>query len=195
MPIITKEQAKSLVGITASTYDTQIAALIPVMQDWIVEYLNNKFLDNTVRMGSSNLTFVDDTPATITDSSSLFIENGDNKTYFYDGMDLEIHGTYRNDKIVEIDTVAAGTLTLASGETLVDEDAEDDNTYVLLTRINWPTGIQRPFARLLLFDLKMKNPALKSRSLADYTETYAGEGDYPPDLLKAFTSWKKMRWA
>lgn len=197
MPIISTATVKSLVGISDSTYDTQIGVLIPVIQEWLIEHLNNRFLDTAVQMESSTLTFVavdGETAAKITDSQSLFVQDGDVLTYFYSGMDLDVRGSYRNDKIIAVETVEDGTLTLASGETLVSEDAEDDNTFVLLTRVNWPTGIQRPTARLILYDLKQKNPSLKSKSLADYSETYMGEGDYPPDLLKAFRPWKKMKW-
>jgi len=66
------------------------------------------------------MAFVTGTPATITDSGSGFVTAG-----FKDGMTMIIEGSTSNDKQVLIDTVVAGTITLAAGETLASEDAID----------------------------------------------------------------------
>lgn len=193
MPIIDTDTVKSILGISETTYDTQIATIIPYIQNWIIKYLNNRFLDNYVRMESSTLCFNSGTPAKITDSSELFISDGDVLTYFYSGMDLDIHGTYRNDKIVSVETVEESTLTLSSGHTLIDEDAELNRTYVLLTRVNWDDGIKPVIADMIYYKLDNKR-FLKSWGLADWTQVNMGDGGYPVELLKQLRPWKKLKW-
>lgn len=195
MPIIDTDTVKTLLQITDTdaTRDAAIDDLIPKMQKWLIAYLNNRFLDLSVQMGSSDLTFTNATPATITDSSSKFVQDGDVVTYFYDGMDLDIKGTYRNDKIVQVATVTAGTLTLATGEPLVTEDAESQNNYVILTRVVFDEGMQPTIADMINWKLD-KDRFCERFSIADYSETKLGKGGYPVELLKNLNPWKKMKW-
>lgn len=66
------------------------------------------------------MAFVDGTPATITDSGSGFVTAG-----FLAGQTLIVEGSTSNDGQYLIDTVVAGTITLATGETLTAEAAID----------------------------------------------------------------------
>lgn len=183
MAIITTAEVQTILQI--STLSDEIDALIPIVQRFLThDFLKNRFLNNNVYYYSSSFVIAADS---ITDPDAGFIDK-----LFIAGMDLHISGGYHNhDVIVEIDTVAAGTLALATGNSLT---VEDEGAGIRLTKVEFDPGIKVHVARLIKFDLVKRDPALKSWRLADWSETFAGEGDYPPSLLKSFHrgGWVKM---
>ena len=185
MAIITTAKVKTLLQISVSTYDTLIDELIPIFQNWIVEYLNNRF-HTSIYITASTLAFVDSGPDTITDSDEGFED-----AEFTDAIDIDVSGSEDNDGIYAVDTVVAGTLTLASGEELIAEDAGEG---VTITRVRFPKGLWMPTAQCIKFDMAKRDPSLKSKSLADHSESYSGMGDYPPGLLARFNQWKKFNY-
>lgn len=187
MAIITRTKVKTLLQLSGTTYDTLIDELIPIFQNWIVEYLHNYFLTN-IYLSGATIAFVDngEDPDTITDSDEGFVDAG-----FVDSIDIYVSGSADNDGIYAVDTVAAGTLTLASGEELIDEDAGEG---VTITRVKFPKAMWMAVALCIKFDMSKRDPSLKSWHLADYGETYEGMGDYPPGLLKRFTLWKRFNY-
>lgn len=190
MAIITTAEVKTFLQISGSTYDTLIAALIPKIQDWVVNYCNNPFHVITKKMYATTIAFVDSDPDTITDSASGFVSAG-----FTDAIDVHVEGSIDNDGIYAVDTVAAGTLTLASGESLIAEDA---GSGVVITRVRFPQGIKLPVARLIGFDMQKNNMiSVKSQSLGDYSVNYAGgsgvkDAGYPQGLLMDFAPYRQL---
>jgi hypothetical protein len=84
---------------------------------------SNKIVDNAdttvaATKTATTLAFVSGSPATITDSGSGFITAG-----FKSGDSITISGSASNNKTTTIDSVVSGTITLTSGETLVNESA------------------------------------------------------------------------
>ena len=71
----------------------------------------------------TGIAFVDSNPDTITDTGSGFVSAG-----FQSGQQIMVEGSTSNDGTYTIDTVAAGTLTLASGDSLTAESAGDTVT-------------------------------------------------------------------
>ena len=69
------------------------------------------------------IAFVSGTPATITDSGNGFVAGG-----IVDGENIRVVGSSSNDGEYRIATVVAGTITLATGETLSNEGAAADVT-------------------------------------------------------------------
>lgn len=69
---------------------------------------------------ASTIAFVDSNPDTITDTANGFVTAG-----FTAGMKLQVYNSTSNDGVdtLEIATVAAGTLTLVSGDTVTAESA------------------------------------------------------------------------
>lgn len=185
MAIITTEKVKTLLQISGSSYDTLIDELIPAFQNWIVGYLNNYF-HTSIYIIASTLAFVDSGPDTITDSDEGFVDAG-----FTDAIDIDVAGSEDNDGIYAVDEVAVGTLTLASGEELIAEDAGEG---VTITRVRFPKGLWMPTAQCIKFDMSKRDPSLVSKSLADFSEQYAGSGDYPSGLLARFNQWKKFNY-
>jgi hypothetical protein len=187
MPIITRTTAKTLLQISSTTYDTVIDALIPQLQNWVVEYLQNHFHVNDIYLTASTIAFVDSTTDTITDSDSGFVDAD-----FTDSIDVEVEGSDRNDGIYAVDTVVAGTLTLASGETLTTEAAGES---VTITRVKFPSAIQLGVSKLIGYHLDTKNyKGVQSESLADHSISYFQNSTsvgYPDSILASLAPWRK----
>lgn len=71
-----------------------------------------------IKVKANTLAFVDSSPDTITDSGNGFVTAG-----FSAGQRIEVRGSASNDGFYTIETVAAGTLTLISTDTLTTETA------------------------------------------------------------------------
>jgi hypothetical protein len=185
MAIITRTTAKTLLQISGTTYDTIIDALIAPVQNFVVEYCNNRFHLSDIYIDASTIAFVSGTPATITDSDSGFVT-----AEFSNSIDIDVFGSARNDGIYAVSTVVAGTMTLATGETLT---TEADGRGILITRVAFPAAIQLVVAKLIKFNLDKNNySGVRSFSLGDYSVTYNHESSYPNGLLKELVPWKKL---
>jgi hypothetical protein len=192
MPITDLHTVKDILQITDedSPYNAVILDLIPMVQEFVVSYCNNKFEDNKVEYSSSTFTFTHNSGSadTIADSESEFVNEG-----FQAGDDIYVHGTDSNDDIYEIDTVAAGTLTLVTTDELVTESSGD---YVTIYRITWPKSIEIAAAKMIMYDLKRMNQiGIDSENRGDYSVTfktprYAG---YPSDVLGMLNPYRKIK--
>lgn len=166
MAIITAQKVKDIMQISGYSKDNLINTLIPPFQDWLVEYLQNWF-HTSKYISNSTIAFVhsDSAVDTITDSESGFVTAS-----FVNSMDIHVSDSTDNDGVYAVDTTVAGTLTLADGEEVVSEAA---GAGVVIYRMNFPRGLWVPTAKCIYFDMQKRDPALKSKSLADYSETYA----------------------
>ena len=194
--IITLAQAKALLQVTSTTYDTVIQSLIPIVEDDIVRYCNTAFQDKYVYSEGSTLVAVRGDPDTITDSESNWVKYG-----FLDGMDVFIEGGYgSNLGVYQVDSVAAGTLTLTSVNQLISQDISNSDDQPLgilrVSRINWPRGIEWPAAQMVWYHVK--NPVatdVVSEKIDDYSVTYAsGQGGsqpaYPQRILNGLNKYR-----
>lgn len=180
MAIITTAEVKSLLQIGGTTYDTLIATLIPLVQDRVVEYCQNAFLDHGIALESDGIAFVASTPATLTDSNAGFSDAG-----FESGHDVLVQGSTSNDGIYSLQTVAAGTLTLATGETLTTEAAGDD---VTVMRVRWPKGIKLDTAQLVNYYLHKEGKLVSSETLpGGYAAQFVSEAH----VMKFFDKYRK----
>lgn len=190
MAIITTAEVKTLLQISGSTYDSLIAALIPPLQSWIIEYTNNPFHSSKYISGAT-IAFVDSNPDTITDSGSGFVDAG-----FTDGIDIHVEGSKDNDGFYYVDTVTAGTLTLDSDDELIAESAGYD---VLITRVRFPKSLKIVVAKLIGYDLnKNKMWGISDQSLGDYRVKFDGGGvkggGYPQGLLLDLEPFRKVKF-
>lgn len=178
--------------------------ILPSVKNWVVEYTKNPFLakrqtlttintpnpliygDPYVYRYSETLS-VDAANLKILDSDSKFVTNE-----FTANTDIIVRGSRFNDGVYFVSAVAAGSLTLDTIYTnfLTDEDYTDEAFAVY--QVSFPAALLLPIARLVKFDMSKRDPSLKSFRLADYSEQYAGDGDYPPGLLKRFTPWRNL---
>jgi len=191
MAIITRTKVKELLQITDSSKDTVIDALIPVIQNHVVEDLSNRFhlkdTDGTdaIWISAETIAFVNSGPDTITDSGSGFVD-----ALFSDGIDIDIIGSKYNNGIFGVNTVAAGTMTLETAEELVAEAAGEAIT---ISRVQFPKGMWSTIADMILWKVDKKR-LVSSWALADYREVKTGRGGIPVDLWKELNPWRKFRW-
>jgi hypothetical protein len=109
---ITRNNIKQLLGITETTYDTQIEMLIPQLLDTICEYCKNDFLlygrngyvyDNKTMVATAN---------TITLSTSIPLAAGDF---------IRLYGTNYNDGLYQIYSYSSGFIIIESTKELKPE--------------------------------------------------------------------------
>lgn len=184
MPIVTLEQVKALKGISDNTYDTQISTLIPIIQSQIVAITRNKFKLDEPAYTAETIAFVDNDPSadTITDSESEFV------TQDFEGItDLCVEDSVKNDGIYHVDTVVAGTITLQTTESLINESAGNE---VVLTWVKFPDDLKQVASDMIWFKIQRQSGVgVKSESLGDYSytlETGSGSGGfagYPAEII------------
>lgn len=146
MSLITIPRTRALLGITDTTRDEAIGALIPVVRDDVVAICNNSFTDvpvpafmarragddpltwvpdpdsiksNSIFRLSSSLSFAAGPPPVINDS-----ENGWLTSDFARGLDILVWGSLYNDGYYTVSTEVAPT---ASALTLVGPDEADES--------------------------------------------------------------------
>lgn len=177
------ERVAELIQQTAFTKRRLISLLFANALDWIVNELNNRF-HSGISMSSSGISFTDNNGAgdTIIDSASGFS--------FSNNQIVDISGSKYNDGVYSVVTSEAGTLTLHDGTSLVTEAA---GSTVTITAVNIPKGMEMPLSKLIKFDMAKRDPSIRSRSLADFSESYAGDGNYPPALMEAFQDWRNEK--
>ena len=193
---MTTAEVKSILGITGTTYDTQIATFIPYVEKDLIDYLNNSFSDGYVyRQSGSALKFVrgdSDTNDYIGDTDAEFIEKG-----FLSGMDITVSGGGANEGLYTIDSASTGKLLLSEYGILVNQDQGDtkDDHYigtVAINRVKWPTALKLPAAKMVwsLIDNAKPNDAI-SEKLDDYSITYAGSNAYPTKIINMLDKWRR----
>ena len=180
MPIITAAEVKQIgLQTTATTWDTLIATLIPIAQSKILKYCGMRyFLNKDVQISGTGIALVSGTPATITDSDSGFVDAD-----FVAG-DYKIYGTSHNNKIVTVQTVAAATLTLATGETLVFEIAGDEITIV---KVDWPESIKYDVALFIVWTMHEDGKLVNSESLPG---GWSGQYKTEKEMLSPFNDYR-----
>lgn len=196
MALMTTAEVKSILRITDTTYDTDIGVFLPLVEDDIIAYIGHAFQDGYVYRESGNaFAFTrgdSDTHDTITDEDSEFLTHG-----FAAGQDIVIEGGFSNVGLYNIQTAAAGTLTLSEyGELIAQDqnDTSDDHTIgtIRISRVNWPKSIKLVAAKMVWYLIdKAKEDDVQSESLDDYSVTYAGSNAYPTRILRMLDKWRR----
>ena len=201
MALMTTDEVKRILGITDSTYNTQIDFFIPYVERDLIDYLNNKFPDGYVyRESNTEFAFVrgdSDTTDYINDTAAEFLEKG-----FLSGMDITVLGGGANEGLYHISSASTGKLSLTEYGILIDQDQDDtsDNNYIgsiLISRVKWPEALKLPAAQMvnyLIKDATANN--VQSEKLDDYSVTYkalaiAGSNAYPVEILDRLDKYKR----
>lgn len=196
MGLMTTAEVKSVLGITVTTHDTQIAFFLPIVEDDLIAYLNNTFYDGYVyRESGSALSFVrgdSDTADYIGDTEAEFIEKG-----FLSGMDVIVQGGGANVGLHSISSASTGRLLLSETGVLIAQDqndTKDDNCVgnIMISRVKWPNALKLPAAKMVwsLIDEAKVNDA-KSEKLDDYSITYVGSNAYPTKIIHMLDKWRR----
>ena len=167
MPLMTLAEVKTLLSLTStdSVRDALITTLIPLVQNRIVNYCNNSFILPDVQLEADTIAFTNTAPALITDSDSGFVT-----ALFTNLCDVKVQGSASNDGIYNVATVAAGTLTLTTGEVLITEAA---SLVITLTRVRWPKELKLDAAQLVNYYLTTQGKMVVSESLpGGYSVTF-----------------------
>ena len=192
MALITTAEVKARLNISASTYDTLIAAMIIDIVDWLPEYLNNHFLNLNLKYTASTLSF--DT-LTITDSAEQFIEEG-----FVDDMDIYVFTSDSNDGHYTLDTVAAGTMSIVDDHTFTIEAAGDASP--IIYQVQFPKGLKSIVANMIKYQIdQTSGQGAKSEKIGDYSITYqdtpfsgSGASAYPSNIIGGLKPYRKVSW-
>jgi hypothetical protein len=187
MPIITYAELNTLLALN-NTKATECALLIPIIQDKIIEYCNNNFVDTGLQVQSSKLSlsyveldersYVDSTDETI-DFTKLFIA----------GNDISIIGSLSNNNgVYEIESVTANQIVLVAGVVLTNELNAEFTTTFTITRVRFQIGIKADTAWLINRFLTTQGSIVKSESLpGGYSVTFKDEAEQ----MKAFNKYRK----
>ncbi len=188
MPIITSAQCKSLLQITANTYDTLIAALIPLVQMRVCRYTNNSFTDANIQLNTNTISLTASdfsnplslVYGTVLDSSNSFIDSG-----FASGNDVKVLGTKSNDGIFTASTVASGQLTLSALDNITAETFGD---MITITKVVFPQDIQLDVANLINYYITKQGKLVKSESLpGGYSASFKSD----EEVYKPFNRYRK----
>ena len=196
MALMTTSDVKTILNITDSTYDVQIAYLLPLVEKDIIQYCGNAFLDKYIyRESGVHFEFVQgdsDTNDRILDSEEKFLQRG-----FTSTMDIYVQGGFANDGLYHLSSASTGTLKLDNYGEIVDQDQDDtkdDNYigYIRVSRVKWPKELRLAAAKMLWYLMaEPKQTDVQSERIDDYSITYAGSYAYPTRVVKMLDKWKR----
>lgn len=192
--IATLTEIKALLGITVSTYDTQIKAIIPIVENAISDYCNNDFLDvkQSYKLGYILAVYTYKATLSFVASTNSINDSGSGLTglNFKIGDSVRVYNSIHNDQIFTIKTVAAGSIVFEDIDTVVNESA---GSSILMARLFWPKTLKSVVADMIKFKINKKiNPAVKSESIDDYSYTNIDEftHGFPKSLMQSCNTFR-----
>lgn len=184
MPIATLTDIKNILQITGSEKDSTITALLPVVQEFIVNQTNNDFSTELVYVSGTSLLFDAETKTITDEVSSDFITEG-----FKAGMDICVTNSLFNDGHYSIATVEANKLTL--NESVIDEDS---NQWIMISLVRFPKSLKLLAAQIISIVLnKALMNGISSESLGDWSTSYVATGDFPKSVFTQLANFTKLR--
>ena len=191
MALITLAQWKTLLGVTSTdaTRDARITALLPYLEDDIVTYCNNDFLNTDVAFsGNFVLTVPGGTTYTLTCALG-----GISDTSLAIGDNILLEGTIRNDGRYTIATVSDTVITVT--EAITAESAIDAE----VTLIAWPVGLKLYAARMISYQVDhMADAGITGEVIKSYSYTRRQYGEmadpgYPQELTRGLDRWRLLK--
>jgi hypothetical protein len=184
--IVTTAEVKTLLSITVSTKDETIKALLPSIEQFLLDWTKNQFKQTKVYRESTAVSF-DAATLTITDGEAQFLVNKLNS-----GLKIVVEGSLFNDGHYEIDTSTESTLTLVAGSELI---AEDTGEHVKITAVFYPRSLKLVVAQMVAYAMQKANKeGIQSESLGDYSVTFTSADAYPKSILKMLNPYRKVGW-
>jgi hypothetical protein len=180
--IATLAEIKTLLGISVSTHDARIQALIPLVEEDVCDHCRDDFL--SVKYGS----------LAIIESGTLVFNNSANTitcndtTDFAINDDIRIYNTVRNDGPYRISNVSSNVLTIDSVYSLVDETVS-----AFLIKVEYPKALKRVFANMINYNIKDKfDKAVKTEKIDDYSYTLSDNVEgYPNSIVNNLNGYRK----
>ena len=189
MALLTLQEAKDILQLD-DTLDTTIIVLLPLLSKQVVYAIcQNRFINQKITMTSATLTF-SESAGTIVDSQSQFIL----EDFYTLKQDFVIGGSLYNDGLYEAATVSAGTLTLDISTMTKGFKDEAEGEYIEIKQVVFPDDLKLTTAKWLNYILNKANmQGVKSESVLSYSVTYIN--DMPPDVLREFGYYKKLKFS
>jgi hypothetical protein len=178
MSILSVSEVKTLLQISANTYDALLAVLIPMVEDDLFNITQNYFTSEIVRYTSNYLIFAT-TGKTITDSTSIdFADYG-----FVAAQVVRITGSQNNNKTITLLTVLDNVLTASASDSFVNEDMQnnDSTSYeVTIAKVDYPEGLKLCFSKMCGDQIKAQSfsdtfASPKSESIGDHSISYGAD--------------------
>lgn len=188
--ICSATQVTIMSNISASVATIVASGLIEIVQDRVCILCNNYFnsddlyLESAVTFNASNRTIISD--------------GGDyDGVNFLAGDDCILYGSYRNDGIYTLKSVAGSTLTVISSQSVVSELS---GASVLISIIKWPKPVTCAAAQMICYDMDVRpknSSGIISHSIGPFSETFAS-GDnsqfgYPKNILDLLIPYRCAR--
>jgi hypothetical protein len=188
MAILTVNELVTYSNLSA-TDAASAAALIPAVQERVCMMTNNYFLTDLDEQDS--VTFNATARTIVADSANYASMN------FLAADDIMVYGSYRNDGYFTLASVSSSTLTVISGQTVVDELS---GASVLISVAKWPTAVKQTAALMVEYDYSTRPKQagnVKSHSLGPFSETFSsGDEDqygYPRKITDALIPYRMSR--
>lgn len=194
MAIITYTEAKSILGVTSTQTDTQLATIIPYVEEDIIDYCNHGFEDPVIFHEGGSLAFVRGDTGVAT-SADRILDDYDyfSTAGFRAGMQIFVEGG-SNAGIYTLAAVTTDKLTLTCTGTLEDQD---QSTYhrspgaIKISRVRWPKGLKPVAAQMAWHLISDPQPTfVNSENIDDYSVTFAGEHAYPKRIIHGLNKYR-----
>ena len=196
MAIMSYTEVKSILGVTSTAADSQIATLIPYVENDIIDYCNTAFQDPVIYHDGGAIAFVrGDTGAAssadrITDDYDYFTTCG-----FRAGMDIFVEGG-SNHGLYTLAAVTTDQLTLTSTGSIEDQDQSTFHNSpgnIKISRVNWPTALKVVAAQMVWHLVSNPQPDnIQSERIDDYSVTFINGHAYPGRIEAALSKYKRV---
>lgn len=190
MALLTAAECILYSSITASATTITSSNLLNIVQNRICMITNNYFTTDLYWQGDITFNAI---ARTVAATDNLEYEN------FLANDDFYIYNSYRNDGIFTIDSISGSTITVISGQSVVDELS---GRSIMLSIIKWPLELKQIAAYMVAYDYDVRpstSSVLKSRSLGPFSESYINAADevygYPKkiaNMLESYTIGRLM---
>ncbi len=201
MPSITTAEVKTILKLSDTDYDTTIAALIPLVERDLCEYLNNWFIDRHTQFDTASFRFYQRTTTTgatrskLTDSvNKQFLQYG-----FTDTMDVAIDGSWRNHGIYSISSVADSVIKFTTGSYNFTKEYSTDfytGSAIRINRVRWPESLKVHIAHIIWYNIERRlSFGLNGRTIGTNNISYESlsGGQYPPSIMFGLRRWKNIK--
>jgi hypothetical protein len=187
--ILTPTEVTILSSITASVATIVGLTYIEEVQETVCLITNNYF---TIDLDIQDTATFDLSSRSIILSSGIWIEKG-----FSINDDVLIYHSYKNDKLITIESISNHTCIITSSNTVIDELS---GRSIIFTVVKWPITVKRIAAQMIAFDYDVrpkKSLGVKNFSLGPFSETYTiGDEDdygYPKALTDRLIPYRRAR--
>ena len=188
MAILTATEVTVYSNISASAATIVTSGLIPVVQERVTMLTNNYFLTD---LHLQDVVTFNATNRTIIANNSYADQN------FLAADDIYVYNSYRNDGYYTIDSVSASTITVISGQSVVDELSGKS---VLVSVVKWPVTAKQTAALMVAFDYDSRDKVagnINSRSLGPFSESFStgatDEFGYPKKITSGLDKFRMVR--